>query len=168
MMIRIRKAEEIDIPEIHAIMQQARRYFAAENIPQWQGEYPAEIDIVDDLKQNGGYAAEEDGIVVGYCFIQVMKDPNYDHIEGKWLNEEPYAVMHRTCIHNEYKGKGIAGMFLEKALQMAENVRADTHEKNLSMRKMLENHGFQACGTIYVEDGTPRIGYQYTKERRPQ
>jgi predicted GNAT family N-acyltransferase len=167
MMIKIRKAETKDIAEIYAIMQQARKYFAEENIPQWQGDYPSEIDIIDDLKQDGGYAAEENGAVVGYCFIQVMIDHNYDVIEGRWLNDEPYAVMHRTCIHNDHKGKGIACMFLKTALQMADNVRADTHEKNLSMRRMLENHGFQACGTIYVEDGTPRIGYQYAKERRP-
>ena len=39
-------------------------------------------------------------------------------------------------------------------------------QKNASMRKMLENHGFIACGTVYMEDGTPRIGYQKIRKGR--
>ena len=56
-------------------------------------------------------------------------------------------------------------MFVATAEQMGNNLRADTHEKNRSMRKMLENNGFTKCGTIYVEDGTPRVAYQKVKER---
>lgn len=159
-MITIRKAEKKDIPAVMEIIMQAKKYLAMHQIPQWQTGYPEEIDIQDDLDHQGGYVAVENNVVKGYCFIKVMPDHNYDVIEGKWLNDEPYAVMHRTCIHDSCKGNGIAGMFVETAAEKADNIRADTHEKNRSMRKMLENQGFTACGTVYMEDGTPRIGYQ--------
>ena len=164
-MITIRKAEQKDLPAIVEIINEAKRYFAHHDIPQWQTGYPEEIDIVEDLQNDGAYVAEEDNTVVGYCFIKVMVDHNYDVIEGSWLKEGPYAVLHRTCIHDTYKGRGIAGMFVQKAESMCSSLRADTHEKNQAMRKMLENNGFQACGTIYVEDGTPRVAYQKVKER---
>jgi ribosomal protein S18 acetylase RimI-like enzyme len=164
-MITIRKAEEKDLPQILNIIQEAKTYFALHHIPQWQNGYPEEMDIQEDIDRQGGYVAQEDGMVLGYSFIQVMQDHNYDVIEGKWRNEESYAVMHRTCIHDSAKGRGIAGLFVKKAESLSENVRADTHELNTSMRKMLEKNGFTACGIIYVEDGTPRVAYQKIKER---
>lgn len=160
-MITIRKAEEKDISAIIHIINQAKQYLAEKKIPQWQSGYPEEIDIEEDLQNGGGYVAEEDGDILGYCFIKIMQDHNYDVIEnGHWLNEEPYAVLHRTCVHNDAKGKGVAGRFVETAESLCANVRADTHVLNQSMRKMLEKHGFVPCGTVYMEDGTPRIGYQ--------
>ena len=159
-MTTLRKAQKKDLPQILEIIQEAKDYLAFHNIPQWQTGYPEECDIEDDLKNEGAYVAEEDNQIVGYCFIQVMQDHNYDVIEGSWLNNEPYAVLHRTCIRSTCKGRGIAGMFVAEASRMSDNVRADTHEKNMAMRNMLENNGFTACGTIYVEDGTPRVAYQ--------
>lgn len=163
-MIDIRKAEKTDIAQILTIMNQAKHYFKANCIPQWQNGYPEEIDVVDDLSNDGAYVAVDGNLVVGYCFIKEMIDHNYDLIEGQWLNDLPYVVMHRTCILDDYKGHGIAGMFIQIALQLADNIRADTHELNTSMRKMLEKHQFIACGTIYVEDGTPRVAYQRVNE----
>lgn len=43
-------------------------------------------------------------------------------------------------------------------IRLAE-VRADTHRDNVIMQHILEKNGFIKCGTIVVEDGTPRIAY---------
>lgn len=32
------------------------------------------------------------------------------------------------------------------------------------MQQVFEKNGFERCGIIYVEDGSPRIGYQRQKE----
>jgi len=165
-MIKIRRAEEKDILFITEIIQQAKDYFVQNGIPQWQTRgYPDASDVRKDIHNQGAYVAVDENIVCGYCFICAMKDRNYNFIEGKWLNDLPYVVMHRICIRREDKGKRIASMFVATAEQMGNNLRADTHEKNRSMRKMLENNGFTKCGTIYVEDGTPRVAYQKVKER---
>lgn len=41
------------------------------------------------------------------------------------------------------------------------NLRIDTHADNHTMQHLIQKHGFQKCGIVYVEDGTPRIAYQY-------
>lgn len=43
-------------------------------------------------------------------------------------------------------------------IRLAE-VRADTHWDNVIMQHILEKNGFVKCGTIVVENGTPRIAY---------
>ena len=63
------------------------------------------------------------------------------------------------------KGKNVASLFIEKAKEIGRekgifNIRIDTHEKNASMRRMVEKNGFKKTGIIYVEDGSPRYAYQ--------
>ena len=45
-------------------------------------------------------------------------------------------------------------------------LRADTHADNLTMQRCLEREGFVRCGTIYVEDGTPRVAFERITQRR--
>ena len=47
------------------------------------------------------------------------------------------------------------------AKHQADNVRIDTHENNLIMQRLIKKHGFVRCGTIYVDDGSPRFAYQW-------
>lgn len=164
--MNIQKTQKKDIPAVLEIYQDARSYFKSNSIPQWQGDYPNEIDIDQDIKEGGSCIAIDHGIVIGTCFISLQNDHNYDYIEkGKWLNDNRYGVIHRIAVRSSYKGRGIADLFVNEAVKWAQqagirDLRADTHERNASMRRMLEKNGFKACGIIYVEDGTPRIAYQ--------
>lgn len=169
--MELREAEEKDLKEIMEIIAQAKEYFKANGIPQWQGPYPTIEDIRNDLGKGATVAVDEEGKAVAYCFIAVMEDPNYSCIEGEWKNDLPYAVMHRTCVSNTCKGKGIGRLFTLEAIKKARaygqcDVRADTHEKNTSMRRMLEKDGFINCGTIYVSDGSPRVAYHLVLDER--
>lgn len=170
MVMEIREAEEKDLKQIMEIISQARAYFRANGIPQWQGEYPCEDDIRNDIG-NGGMVIEENGNVIAYCMIAQMVDPNYAYIEGAWLNERSYIVMHRTCVADICKGKGIGRLFTQYAMKKArdhriQDLRADTHETNVSMQRMLEKDGFVHCGTIYVSDGSPRYAYHLVLDER--
>lgn len=163
--MEIRKAEMKDLDQIMEIIRQAKQYFHDNGIPQWQSEYPDETDIRADIENNGGVVLEENGEIEAYCYIAIMQDPNYEVIEGRWLNDSPYAVMHRTCVRNTCKGKGAAGMFVEYAKKKVLetglcDIRVDTHELNTSMRHMVKKAGFVECGIIHVEDGTPRVASQ--------
>ncbi len=163
--MKIRKTEEKDIKDIVGIMNQAKSYMKEHGIPQWQGEYPNEVDVQMDIDEHGGVCVIEDGEVVAYSFVLQYQDPNYSYIEGKWLNDEPYVVIHRTCVKDTMKGKGVASLFVEYAQGICiengiHDIRVDTHEKNLSMQRMLEKNGFIKTGIIYVEDGSPRYAYQ--------
>lgn len=164
-MMKVRKAELKDAKQIVEIMNQAKSYFKENGIPQWQGEYPDESDVMNDIRNGGAYVAVEDDKVLGYSYISSINEPNYAQIEGGWLNCNPYYVVHRTCVRNTCKGQGIAPMFIsfakEKALaEGLHDIRIDTHEMNHSMRRLIEKSGFAYCGIIHVEDGSPRYAYQ--------
>ena len=148
------------------IIRDAQASLKARNIPQWQNGYPNPEALRADIRDGASWLIEEDGTIIGTCCIRLERDPNYTYIEnGAWLNDEDYAVIHRIAVLSSQKGKGYAGQFFSHAEKLAaeagmNNLRADTHDLNSSMRKALESFGFSACGRVYMADGAPRIGYQ--------
>lgn len=162
----VEQAEEKDIPAIMRIIDQAKKWFHDNGIDQWQNNYPLAEDIQRDIQNNGSYVIREDERIIGTCFIRQIVEPTYAVIEeGQWLNDDPYIVIHRTAVDSSCKGKGYASLFVRKAEELAEqegvhNLRADTHEGNHAMRRLLEKNGFQRCGVIHIRDGSPRIAYQ--------
>ncbi len=71
-----------------------------------------------------------------------------------------YALFLDALFSGENAGKGVFRECLAYCMSRISNIRIDTHRDNAIMRHLLEKHGFQECGIIYVEDGSPRIAYQ--------
>ena len=69
-----------------------------------------------------------------------------------------YGTIHR--IAGNGKGRGLLKACVEYCSQFVPNLRIDTHNDNIVMQNDVAKNGFTKCGTIYVEDGTPRIAYQ--------
>ena len=96
-----------------------------------------------------------------WVFFNVFRNPDpADEIieQGSWKNENPYGVMHRMAFFR--KRKGVASFCLDWCFSQCGNVRGDTHTDNFVMQRVFEKNGFEKCGIIYVEDGSPRIAYQ--------
>ena len=153
----IRKATKEDLIRIMEIVDEARAYFKANGIPQWQGEYPSFDDFKGDIEGGRLYVAVRDGIVLGvYCF-DTRADKNYaDIYDGAFRLNERYCAIHRVAVSSSAKGQGIGGMMVKHASSLARKagiryLRGDTHRKNLSMQKMLTKNGFEKCGTIYLD-----------------
>ncbi|MBQ8207953.1 MAG: GNAT family N-acetyltransferase [Clostridia bacterium] len=151
----IRKAEYSDIASVMEIVNEARAYFAAAGIPQWQGEYPSEADFKDDIEGGRLYVAEDGEILGVYCY-DTRGDENYNEIfEGSFRLYEPYAAIHRVAVSGKAKGRGIAGRMVDHAASLARGqgfryMRGDTHRLNISMQKMLTKNGFEHRGIIYL------------------
>lgn len=163
--IEIIKAGYGDLDRISEIIGKAVEYFRGAGIPQWQNGYPSREIIKKDIDDGYYYVAKIDGEIVAGAYISAEHEPTYDQIDGAWLNDSKYCCIHRICVDNRYKGKGIAGAIVRKAEDIARhnrsrNLRCDTHEKNKSMRRMLEKNGFLLCGNITLENGDPRVAYQ--------
>lgn len=160
----IRKANECDLPQIRKIYNAAKVYMDASGNPnQWAVGYPPEAYLRRDIELSRLYVCEESGALHGVFLFAVMEDPTYHFIDGAWLNDEPYGVIHRIA------GDGIAKGIFKKALafcmeRMSEqniaNLRIDTHADNKTMQHLVKKHGFEQCGIIYLENGSPRIAYQ--------
>ncbi|NUY82565.1 GNAT family N-acetyltransferase [Flavobacterium sp. MAH-1] len=162
--MHVRQATRDEVATILEIIDQARSIMRESgNMTQWSNGYPSSEVILGDIISDEGFVCEVDGKIVGYfCFQQGQNpDSNYDVIEnGKWLNDEPYGVIHRLASARTVKG--IANAAFDYAFSKIGNIRVDTHHENVPMQNFLVKSGFEYCGVIYVSDGTPRDAFQKT------
>lgn len=155
----IQKADISQLPRILEIYEKARVFMAESGNPdQWGTGYPPEEMIRQDIRNGKSYVNLEGDHIRAVFYFAVEADPTYSYIEGAWLNDAPYGVIHRIAVDGS--GRGVAAECFAFAAQHCENLRIDTHEKNIPMQRCLAKNGFTRCGTIYLEDGDPRIAYQ--------
>lgn len=162
--MQIRNAQIEDLPQLRRIYDAAKAYMDASGNPnQWKAGYPPEEFLRQDIELDRLYVCEEDGALHGVFLFSVMKDPTYHYIDGAWLNDEPYGVIHRIASDGARKRifHTVLDFCKEKMKeQCIKNLRIDTHADNKTMQHLVEKNGFKRCGIIYLENGSPRIAYQ--------
>ena len=156
----IRKALQGELSAVMEIYDSARAYMRENGNPeQWAGGYPARELIESDIENGFCHVCVEGEEILGVFYYAEGNDPTYEVIEdGAWLDDAPYGVIHRIAV--AARGRGVAAACFDFALARCGNVKIDTHACNLPMQHTLAKNGFSRCGTIYVEDGSPRIAYQ--------
>ena len=177
MEIKIRKTTNADLCGVMAVLDEARGTIADLGIDQWQDGYPQKEVIEKDISGGFSRCIEncETGEIVGTFAVFSDGEILYDNIyDGEWktgqsfssLKEKvTYIAIHRVAISVRSRGSGLSTKIIEYAKNMAKNkgkisLRIDTHKGNVVMRRMLEKHGFFHCGTIYLENGDPRVAYE--------
>ncbi len=162
--MEIRKGELKDIDEIMDIYSAARRFMRENGNPtQWAGEYPPRELIIRDIQEGICHVATDNDRLCGVFAFIFGNDPTYEIIEnGVWLNNNPYAVIHR--IASAGTTKGLLKTAIEYCISQASELRIDTHHDNKKMQYLLTKYGFARCGIIYLPNGEPRIAYQYAKK----
>ncbi|OON96295.1 MAG: hypothetical protein ATN36_05910 [Epulopiscium sp. Nele67-Bin005] len=161
----IRHATQDDKEAVFQIFQEASQNFKAQNINQWQGEYPNIENVLLDIEQNGAFVYENGGEILGYFFLTFEADPNYSKIYvGDWLSTKPYGVLHRIVVKSTAKRQGVGQKIFDYAKTIAQlkhsNMRIDTHKQNVPMINLIEKNNYTYCGTIFVEDKTERLAYE--------
>lgn len=159
----IRKAILNDLPEIMRIYDTAKAYMRAKGNPtQWQGGYPYEDLVCDDISDGNMYVIEADDGHIAACFgLFAGEDPTYSKIEGEWGDDSPYGAIHRVASDGSIRG--VFRSAFEFASERYGHIRIDTHENNITMQKAIAACGFVYRGIIYVEDGTPRMAYEWSR-----
>ena len=151
----------VDLPIILNLRDQAREIMRSYgNIFQWPDGYPKEEKFVNDIEQGHSYVmTNEKGAIIGTFAFIPGPDVTYKVIyDGQWLNDEPYAVIHRIASTPE--SHGVLDALLDYCESIAQNIRIDTHEANVIMRKGLEKHGYRYCGIIHLLNGDERMAFQ--------
>lgn len=171
-MYSLRHAVQEDLPAIMEIISEAQSYFSRKGIHQWQNGYPNPEVISNDIRKGNSYVVSEDaseagpaGRILATVMISFDGEPTYARIDGEWITDKPYAVIHRLAVRPEWKGRNIAGWIIGQAEQMCADrkypcIRIDTHKENHSMQQVAVKNGFQYCGIIIVADGSPRLAYE--------
>lgn len=168
-MMEFIKASYEHIDRMCEITEQAKRQLRGLGLDQWQKGYPSREVWTQDAKDGCTYLAVEDNEILGIFAFQTTPDPSYAVIDGEWLTDREYASMHRVCVADACKGKGVAGQMFAHGFAMAKelgfpSVRIDTHPGNIPMQRALAKAGFTACGNIHLvggcEDGDLRIAFE--------
>lgn len=175
----IRKTEHGDLDAVMDIYEKARITMGVLGIDQWQNGYPAREDVEGDILHGEGYVLVFENKIVGAFMLTKTPEEAYEKIDGAWLNDEPYAAVHRIAVSPEHRATfsgpirsvSASTFIMDYAKKFAADnglaggIRIDTHKDNVPMRRMLEKNGFRHCGKITlvggVEDGKPREAYQY-------
>ena len=143
--MKIRKASEQDLPRILQIYEKAREFMCANgNREQWKDGYPSETLIKQELAHM--YLCMSDEKIACVFYYAETTEKEYEQINGKWLNEEPYGVVHRVASTGIVKGA--ASYCLNWAYTQIPNIRMDTYEDNIPMQHLLKKCGFQYCGSF--------------------
>lgn len=163
--LEIRKTRKEDIPQIKQIFATARQFMASNGNPdQWAPTYPSDEQLLNDINNGDSFVVFSDSRQIVATFVlHAGIDPTYNTIyEGQWLNDAPYATIHRIASNG--KVKGIFRLALQFALNRYDNIRIDTHHNNIVMRNAIMQNGFSYCGIIHCWNGDERMAYQYVKE----
>lgn len=148
-----------DLDEVMKLYKIAREFMKQNNNPnQWKDTTPTIEQIKKDINDYKSYVCIRENEIVGVFYFAIEEDITYYEIDGKWLNNLPYGVIHR--ITSLYKGQGIATFIINSCFGLVNNLRIDTHVDNIPMKNLLEKLGFKYCGIIKLLNNEPRNAYQ--------
>ncbi len=155
----IRHATQSDLGSIRTIYNIAKQFMRDHGNPnQWDSTYPSDDLLIHDMELNRLYVIETDSLIHAVFVLTSGPDPTYSYIEGNWLNDSPYFVIHRIASDNTLHH--VLARVLDYAQTMTSSIRIDTHKDNTVMQHLVIKNGFTYCGIIYLEDGSPRLAYQ--------
>ena len=162
-MLYLRNAAEADLEQIMKIYRYAQDFMIRSGNPgQWGHSYPAADLIKSDIAKGACRVIYDENGIHGVFALFEGAEPTYQYIEqGTWLNDAPYATIHR--IAGDGQVHGLFQCVVAYCKGIYSNIRIDTHADNITMQRLIEKNGFRKCGIIYVRDGSPRLAYHWTE-----
>ena len=126
--MEFRKSTKSDITKIMDIVKQAQAYFKEQNIDQWQNNYPNDEVINNDINNGESYVMLDGDDIVATTVLSFAKEKSYENIlDGKWITNGDYGVIHRIAVDNTQKGKGLS----HKIIKYAEEICGESERKQL-------------------------------------
>jgi len=153
-----RRATMTDTERIMQIIAQAKAQMKRLGSHQWQEGYPATHDIVSDINRQTAYVLCLNQSVIAYASISLDGEPAYNDLNGDWLSDQQYVVVHRLAVADEMKNRGVATYFFHRIEQYAlacnvHSFRVDTNFDNHYLLSLLQKTGFVECGEVVYDRG---------------
>ncbi|MFA9187407.1 GNAT family N-acetyltransferase [Flavobacterium sp. FBOR7N2.3] len=159
-----RKAEISEADSIWKLLQQAIIRRKNDGSNQWQDGYPNLTVVKNDIEKGYGFILVEGEKIIGYVAVMINNEPAYETIDGKWLTNDDFVVIHRVAIDENYLGKGLAKKIMNYVEDFAlqnniYSIKADTNFDNFAMMKIFKNLNYTLCGEVLLR-GAPRKAYE--------
>ena len=157
--MHIRKTTIEDLDEVLNIYKNAREFMIKSgNTEQWGDSHPPRDLIINDIKNGLSYICIKDEKVAAVFYFNIEEEPTYAKIDGAWLNDKPYGVIHRIARAPDAKGAG--AFCINWCFNQHNNIRIDTHKDNKPMLALLSKLGFVYCGIIWLKNKDERLAFQ--------
>lgn len=155
---KLRKAEIEDKNTIWAIIQQSIERRKQDGSTQWQNGYPNMGTVENDIAKGFGYVLTVDGEIAVYAALILNDEPAYSIIEGAWLSNGEFVVVHRVAVDGKFAGQGMAKKLFDHIEDFTrskgiQSIKVDTNYDNPAMLKILESKGYSYCGEVLLKDG---------------
>ena len=159
-----RKLTLAHLDEAVKIIEEAKQQMLRERKCQWSEAYPTSEHIEADIRGGCAYGLFREGHLVAYGAVMFDGEPAYAALQGRWLTEQPYVVLHRLAVVGSERGRHIGMRFVQEveALSRSKGVcsfKADTNYDNERMQRLFEKQGFVYCGEISYPQGQ-RMAYE--------
>lgn len=156
--IKLRKAEIEDRDRIWNILQQAIERRRQDGSSQWQNGYPNLDTVESDIAKSFGYVMTVDGEIAVYVALIINDEPAYSTIEGAWLSDGEFVVVHRVAVDEKFAGQGMVKKLFDHIEDFTksngiQSVKVDTNFDNTAMLKILEGKGYSYCGEVCLAGG---------------
>ncbi len=156
---RFRRATAEDREECWQVIEQAKAYMASLRRCQWDGLYPTMGHVEADIANGWAYVMESDSKIIAYGAVIFTSEPAYASIDGEWLSDQPYVVLHRLCVADGFKGMGVAQKYFHEVEALAltagiHSFKVDTNYDNAEMLHILPKLGFRYCGEVSYPQGS--------------
>ncbi|OIV43709.1 GNAT family N-acetyltransferase [Flavobacterium johnsoniae] len=160
----LRKADLSETDQIWNILQDAIEQRRQDGSSQWQDGYPNQLTVQNDIQNGYAYVLTENESILCYAAIIFDIEPAYEDIQGKWLTDGDYAVVHRVAASKLAKGKGIATKLFKNIedVCLANNIhsiKVDTNFDNIPMLKILDKLNYTYCGEVFFR-GSARKAFE--------
>ena len=161
----LRPAIPEDQSAIWEILKQAIELRRRQGSRQWQDGYPNPQTVADDISKNQGFVfLADDDRIVGYVAIIENDEPAYENIDGRWLTEGDFIVLHRLAISQDAVGRGMAKVLFKIIEDFVRHknfpsIRVDTNFDNIAVLKTLDRLGYQYCGEVLLR-GAARKAFE--------
>lgn len=163
--MKIELAKKTDLDKLLEIYREAREFMKnSGNKTQWGDNKPSKETLERDIENKNLYKVVDFDEIVGAFALIYGEDKTYLEIDGKWLNDEPYATLHRVV--SSGKARGIMSEIIKFSEEKYENLRIDTHKNNHKMLDKIRENGFTYCGVIKIDDGSPREAFQKISKKK--
>lgn len=164
MQIRFRKALSDEALLVWEIIQQAIRRRKEDGSTQWQSGYPNLKTVENDIEKGYCYLLTSDEKIIASAALIFNDEPSYNVIDGDWLSNGDFLVVHRIAVSDEVLGKGVAVRFFKEFEDFAKengvfSIKVDTNFDNHAMLHILQKLNYKYCGEIQVYDG-PRKAFE--------
>ena len=159
------KAQHEDATAAYHILDEARNHMMAIGRHQWTDDYPSPADVEADIERGIAYLLWKDDEAVAYGAVSKNGEPEYNRLQGTWLSEQDYLVVHRLATSLRHRGQHLGRRFLTCVEQLCReqgicSIKIDTNEDNAEMLHLLPSLGYTLCGEVDYGARGKRLAYE--------